>query len=262
VIVDSHALSHRKQRPSPGDEVMLLGVRFDHLTRTEAHAALALALGRGEAWKVYIVNAHTVNLAWEDPSFRRILNEADLVLNDGTGVRLASRMAGKPFPDNLVGTDLVPEFCEQMVSRSVGVFLLGGEPGVAEQAAKWLCDRFPGLRIYGTHHGHFRETENKRIVDEINRSGSSVLLVAFGNPLQERWIHRNAASLRCDVCIGVGGLFDHMAGRLNRAPRWMRHVGIEWIYILVSQPHKWRRYILGNPLFLMRAVRSRLGWGP
>ena len=261
MIADSRALS-RERRRGPGDELTLLGVRFDFLTRREAHAALGSALGRGEAWKVYIVNAHTINLSWEDPSFRRILNEADLVLNDGTGVGLASRFAGKPFPDNLVGTDLVPQFCGRMVPKRVGVFLLGGEPGVPERAAKRLREMFPGLRICGTHHGHFPESENERITDEVNRSGAGVLLVAFGNPLQERWIHLNAARLRCDLCIGVGGFFDHLAGRLRRAPRWMRWSGIEWVHILIRQPHKWRRYLIGNPLFLSRALRSRFGWGP
>jgi N-acetylglucosaminyldiphosphoundecaprenol N-acetyl-beta-D-mannosaminyltransferase len=257
VIGDSHALSQARQRRRLGDEVTLLGVRFDHLTREEAHAALTSALGRGEAWKVYIVNAHTINLAWKDPSFRQILNEADLLLNDGSGINIAGRMAGKPFPDNLVGTDLVPQLCERIVPMDIGVFLLGGMPGVPEQAANRLRRMFPGLRICGTHHGHFPESENERVTDAINRSGAGVLLVAFGNPLQERWIHRYASGLLCDLCIGVGGFFDHMAGRLRRAPRWMRRAGIEWVYIMLSQPHKWRRYLVGNPLFLIRAVRSR-----
>lgn len=258
----SQALSRDRRRPAPGDEVTLLGVRFDWLTRDEAHTALASALGRGEAWKVYIVNAHTINLAWRDPSFRQVLNQADLVLNDGSGVSIASRMAGKPFPDNLVGTDLVPQFCERIVSRSAGVFLLGGLPGVPERAAQRLRRMFPGLRICGTHHGHFPESESGRIIEQINRSGAGVLLVAFGNPLQERWIDRNAEVLRTDLCIGVGGFFDHLAGHLRRAPKWMRWAGVEWVYIMLGQPHKWRRYIIGNPLFLARAVRSRFGWGP
>ncbi len=258
------SLSAAPVRPRlvPGDGVVLLGVRFDRLTRHEAHEAMVSAFGRREARKVYIVNAHTLNLAWKDPSFRKVLNGADLLLNDGSGVGLASRMAGKPFPDNLVGTDLTPQVCERAAPRGVGVFLLGGESGVPERAAERLRQMVPGLRISGTHHGYFDESQEGRVVEEINRSDAGVLLVAFGNPLQEIWIHRNAPSLTCDLCLGVGGLFDHLAGRLRRAPRWMRRAGIEWIHILLDQPHKWKRYILGNPLFVARAVRSRLGWGP
>jgi exopolysaccharide biosynthesis WecB/TagA/CpsF family protein len=262
VNADSQALKPEHQRPAPGDEVALLGVRFDHLTRGEAHAALVSAFGRGEAWKVYIANAHTLNLAWGDPAFRQVLNEADLLLNDGSGIRLASRMAGKPFPDNLVGTDLAPEVCEQATLRGVGVFLLGGAPGVPERAAVRLRQMFPALRISGLRHGHFSQSENRGVVEEINRSGAGVILVAMGNPLQEVWIHRNASSLHGDLCIGVGGYFDHLSGRLRRAPRWMRWAGIEWVHIMMSQPHKWRRYVIGNPLFLGRAIVSRFGGGP
>ena len=243
-----------RRRDPPGDEVTLLGVRFDRLPRTAALDALAGAFGSGEARKVYIVNAHTVNLAWRDPEFRAVLNGADLLFNDGTGVQLASRVAGKPFPDNLVGTDLTPQLCERAVRASVSVFLLGGRPGVPERAAEGLRRRVPGLRIAGAQHGYFAPDDTARVVEAINRSGAGILLVAFGNPLQEIWIHRNAPHLRCDLCIGVGGLIDHLSGQLRRAPRWMRKLGIEWMHILAGQPHKWRRYLLGNPLFVGRLM--------
>ena len=259
---DQAPVGPARRRPAPGDQVSLLGVRFDRLTRSEAHQAMVSAFGKGEAWKVYIVNAHTLNLAWKDPSFRQVLNGADLLLNDGSGVGLAARMAGKPFPDNLVGTDLTPQLCERAVPYGVKVFLLGGAPGVPERAAERLRQMVPGLVIGGTHHGYFPEEDRGRVIDAIRQSGAGILLVAFGNPLQETWIHENARHLPCDLCIGVGGFFDHLAGRLRRAPLWMRRSGIEWIHIMMDQPHKWPRYILGNPLFMARAVRSRLGWGP
>jgi N-acetylglucosaminyldiphosphoundecaprenol N-acetyl-beta-D-mannosaminyltransferase len=242
-----------------GSEVVLLGVRFDRLDRSEALAALGSRLGRGEACKAYIVNAHTLNLAWSDPEFRSILNAADFLLNDGSGVQIASRLAGKPFPDNLVGTDLTPQLCALAARRGAGVFLLGGLPGVPEKAAEGLRRRVPGVRITGFHHGFFGPDEEDGVIDAIHRSGAALLLVAFGNPLQEIWIHRNAPRLRCDLCLGVGGLFDHWSGRLRRAPRWMRGLGIEWMHILLGQPHKWRRYLLGNPLFVYRMLLDRLG---
>ncbi|HYS04825.1 MAG TPA: WecB/TagA/CpsF family glycosyltransferase [Candidatus Dormibacteraeota bacterium] len=256
------AASHRHRLRAPGDEVTLLGVRFDRLSRADSLAALSAGFRQGEAWKVYIVNAHTLNLAWRDRAFREVLNGADLLLNDGTGVNLAGRLAGKRFPDNLVGTDLVPQLCERAVSQGVGVFLLGGKEGVADSAAERLRLLIPGLRIQGSHHGYFSESETDRVVEQINRSGAGILLVAFGNPLQELWIHRHSPQLRCDLSIGVGGLFHYLAGHLGRAPLWMRRAGIEWVHILMRQPHKWRRYLLGNPLFVVRALTDRLGWGP
>jgi len=241
-----------------GDEVAILGVRFARLRREEALATLEGSFERRAALKIYIANAHTVNLAYSDLLFRDVLNSADLMLNDGTGVQMAGRLAGKPFRDNLVGTDLVPQLCERATQRGVGVYLLGGEPGVAERAAKELCRMAPGLRVRGARHGYFTEEEEAQIAHEINQAGAGILLVAFGNPLQENWIHRNAPRLQCDLCIGVGGLFDHLSGRLRRAPSWMRRIGIEWVHILLNQPHKWRRYLLGNPLFLFRILAERL----
>ena len=246
----------------PQREVTLLGVRFDRLTKQEALDRMERAFGRGEARKVYIVNAHTLNLAWSEPEFRSVLNQADLLLNDGSGVQIAGRLAGRPFADNLVGTDLTPLLCERAAASQVSVFLLGGGPGVAERAGESLKRSVPGLKMAGTHHGYFTAGEEQAVLDGINDSGAGILLVAFGNPLQEAWIHRNADRLRCDLCVGIGGLVDHLGGRLRRAPRWVRRAGIEWVQILLQQPHKWRRYLIGNPLFLWRAVRSRLGLGP
>jgi len=216
------------------------------------------AFGSRQPFKVYIANAHTLNLACVDPGFRKVLNQADLLLNDGLGVQIASRAAGKPFFDNLVGTDLTPELCELATHAGISVYLLGGEIGVAERAARGLRNKVAGVQIAGVHHGYLSEGEDTLVVDKINRSGAGIVLVGFGNPLQELWIHRNAPRLLCDVCIGVGGLFDHLSGRLRRAPTWVRRIGMEWAFILIGQPHKWRRYLLGNPLFLLRLVRDRL----
>jgi len=244
------------------DGLRILGVRFDRLSRAEALRTMSTAFGCGEAWKVYIVNAHTLNLACTNPDYRSVLNAADLLLNDGSGVQFASRLAGRPFYDNLVGTDLSPQLCEIGLPKGVGVFLLGGRPGVAGRAAQTLRRRVPGLEISGSHHGYFSQEEDDRVVDLINRSGAGILLVAFGNPLQELWIHRNAPRLRCDICIGVGGFIDYLSGQTRRAPSWMRRMGIEWVYILWSQPHKWRRYVLGNPLFVARVLGAHLRGEP
>jgi N-acetylglucosaminyldiphosphoundecaprenol N-acetyl-beta-D-mannosaminyltransferase len=252
------SIAPESDSPRERGEVRLLGVRFDRMSRTNALSAMEETFSQGEARKVYIVNAHTLNLASSNPEYRGILNQADLLFNDGTGTKIASILAGRPFPDNLVGTDLTPQLCERASRRGVGVFLLGGQPGVPEKAGQQLGARVKGLRICGSHHGYFSRSEEAAVVDEINRSGAGILLVAFGNPLQETWIHQNAPKLHCDLCMGVGGLFDHLSGRLRRAPTWMRRLGVEWVHILASQPHKWRRYLIGNPLFMARVVADRI----
>ncbi len=241
------------------DKVVILGVIFDRLDREQALLALCGAIGLGEARKVFIVNAHTLNLASSDRDFRQVLNSADLLLNDGAGVQIASWLVGKPFYDNLVGTDLVPQLFERTLEQKTGIFLLGGKQGVPERAAEKLHTLYPGLLISGTQHGYFSSSELDRVIEAINTSRARILIVALGNPLQEKFIHENAHKLDCDLCIGVGGLIDYWGSGLQRAPAWMRRYRLEWVNILVRQPHKWRRYILGNPLFLGRIIVRHLG---
>jgi N-acetylglucosaminyldiphosphoundecaprenol N-acetyl-beta-D-mannosaminyltransferase len=208
------------------------------------------------AHAVFIVNAHTLNLASEDPEYLRILNSADVVFGDGTGVRLAARLKRVHLKDNLVGTDLIPELMNTTLDRAYRYFLLGGAPGTPERAVARLRSDYPGIRIAGHHHGFVSGPDSHAVVDLINASAADVLLVAMGNPLQERWIDDHRSELHVPVCVGVGGLFDHWAGNLKRAPVWVRTMGIEWTQILLQQPHKWRRYVLGNPKFVYRALMS------
>lgn len=238
--------------------VPLLGVRVTDATRQEAVELMdGWIRGRdGRARAVFIVNAHTLNLAWEDPGYRAVLNGADVVFADGSGARLAARLRGVRLRDNLVGTDLVPYQASIPRARGYGYYLLGGAPGTAARAAERFARQFPGIRIAGHHHGYVDRVQSASVVATINDTGADVLLVGMGNPLQERWIAEWLPALRVPVCLGVGGLFDHWAGGLRRAPVWVRSLGVEWVQLLLQQPHKWRRYLLGNPKFVARAIGS------
>jgi N-acetylglucosaminyldiphosphoundecaprenol N-acetyl-beta-D-mannosaminyltransferase len=183
----------------------------------------------------FIVNAHSLNLAWEDPSYAAVLNGADVVFGDGTGVRLAARAQGVRLRDNLVGTDLLPLFFRSTLERGLRYFLLGGAPGIAAHAAARLEHDVPGICIAGHRHGYFRPGEEEQAIAQINDAAPDLLLVGMGNPTQERWIHANLSALRVPLSIGVGGLFDHWAGQLHRAPLWVRRLGIEWVQILLQQ---------------------------
>src|SRR5262249_42842994 len=143
--------------------------------------------------------------------------------------------------------------------RGYRYFLLGGSPGTPERAATLLERDFPGIHIAGHCHGYVSLGEARDVVATINRARPEMLLVAMGNPLQERWLHDHLDALRVPVSVGVGGLFDHWAGSLHRAPLWVRRLGIEWAQLLLQQPHKWRRYVLGNPKFIVRAIRDIRG---
>lgn len=240
-----------------GPCVTVLGARIWRMTSDMVDDAFYRFLHDAHAHSVYIANAATTNLCYEHPAYRDCINRGHLVLNDGTGVGWAARWQGQPFPHNHVGTDLIPRVCDKGQAWGLRVFLLGGAAGVAERAADTLSARFPRVSIAGCHHGYVGPQDDGRICGMINAARPHLILVAMGNPIQEMWIDRNLRRLDRGVAVGVGGLFDHLAGNLQRAPLWIRSAGCEWMQILLQQPHKWKRYILGNPLFLYRMTLGR-----
>jgi len=241
--------------------ISLLDVVINKCTAEDAIKKIEGFLHLQEPHQVFIVNAHTLNLAWENPRYRDILNSADLVLNDGVGLNWAARLFGDSFLENLVGTDFIPKLMAEFQKKGYSFYFLGSRPGVAERAAHNLRRKFPNLRILGTHHGYFGPEEEGQIISEINRLKPDILLVGFGNPLQEEWIHRNFKSLNARVSIGVGAFFDYMSGRVRRAPRWMLDHGMEWVFRLLVEPKRlWRRYLVGNPKFIFRVGLSWLAF--
>ncbi len=201
---------------------------------------------------MYFANAHTMNLAWTDESFRDVLGRADVVLNDGIGLDLYGKLAGRRFDENLNGTDLLPRlFAAADAASPLRVFLYGAAPGRAEKAAKNIEARFPNVRVVGVTHGY----ERTSVVEDINEACADVVLVGMGNPVQERWIDENKYLLDVGVVVGVGALIDFLSGEVSRAPAWIRKARCEWIYRLLREPKRlFGRYVLGNPAFLARTV--------
>jgi alpha-1,3-mannosyltransferase len=208
---------------------------------------------------VTFANAHTLNTATSNRRLRRALRRS-IVFNDGVGVDIASRLLfGKPFPENLNGTDFVPNYLLRTRHR-YRIFLFGAPPGVAERAAERLARFAPHHRIVGSRDGYARPLDMPGIIADIRGSQADVLLVGLGNPTQELWLMENLAQTGCRLGFAVGALLDFMAGRFPRAPEWMRELRIEWVYRLVQEPLRlWRRYLVGNPIFLVRIVGQWFG---
>jgi N-acetylglucosaminyldiphosphoundecaprenol N-acetyl-beta-D-mannosaminyltransferase len=201
-----------------------------------------------------------LNIAWRDPAYKATLRACDRVFADGIGLRLGGRMLGVELRDNVNGTDMYPLLCQAAAKAGRSLYLLGARPGVAAAAAAAMRTRFPGLIIAGARDGYFSADEEDAVIEAINRSGAAILLVAMGAPRQEQWIARHRARLLPPIAMGVGGLFDFYSGRIRRAPPWMRKTGLEWVYRLLQEPGRmWRRYLIGNPLFLYRVSRQRAG---
>jgi N-acetylglucosaminyldiphosphoundecaprenol N-acetyl-beta-D-mannosaminyltransferase len=255
------------RRPAHGDDrrLRILGVEITDVTVGRAIELIDGMLQErdGAARAVYFANAHTLNCAAADPDYRRLLNEAARVFGDGTGVRWAARLQGVRVRDNLCGTDLLPALMRATTHRGYRYYLLGAAEPVVRGAARCVAELLGDPSgVAGCHHGYLADPGlGDRVIDAINDSGADVLLVGMGNPIQEGWIHEHRARLRVGVAMGVGGLFDYMSGQRPRAPRWLRRIGAEWLGVLLRDPRKARRYLLGNPLFLWRIARERLAAG-
>ena len=154
---------------------------------------------------------------------------------------------------------MLPYICRMAAEKGYSIFLLGGKPGIAEQAGKNIGNAY-GVHLAGTAHGYFNhQTESSEVIETINKSGAAILLVGFGAPLQEKWISLHRHELKPDVLMGVGGLFDFYSGTISRAPDWIREIGLEWIYRMLQEPGRmWRRYVVGNPLFLYRVMKWKI----
>jgi N-acetylglucosaminyldiphosphoundecaprenol N-acetyl-beta-D-mannosaminyltransferase len=243
--------------PSPLPTIDLLGVRVANASETETLDWIFARQLFDIKTCVHYLNAHCSNLAAIDSNYREALSKADLILPDGCGVSISARLHGKRFASTLSFTDFIPLACQRLADSGGSVFLLGGSIGVAEGAAERLCKLCPGLRIAGTHRGFLREEEDDRVVERINRSGAQMLLVAMGVPRQELWLNRMMPFLHPSMAFGVGGLFDYLSGRIPRAPIALRAIGMEWFVRLYHEPRRlWRRYLLGNPLFLARSLEA------
>jgi N-acetylglucosaminyldiphosphoundecaprenol N-acetyl-beta-D-mannosaminyltransferase len=232
----------------------VLGVRVDNVSRQTALGLIQNFAARENgrpARKVFFTNVHSIHMARRDGLLRDCINDADLVLPDGSGLKLAGRLLSGTDVNNLNGTDFTPEVLRRAEACGQSVFLLGAKPQVIQSCLRRLMERYPDLRVAGYHHGHFRDEEEAGILLEINRQQPNILLVALGTPLQEKWIARYAQQLKVGVCLAVGGLFDFMSGERNRAPVWVRRMGIEWLFRFIQDPKaKWRRVFIEIPWFL------------
>jgi N-acetylglucosaminyldiphosphoundecaprenol N-acetyl-beta-D-mannosaminyltransferase len=244
--------------------VRVFGVRIHAVTVADLLALFAAIIDRDERALVLHVNVHGMNLAYEQPWLVDCLNRADLVYCDGDGVVLGARLLGQHLPERLTLADWLWQLAEFAQARGDSLFLLGAREGVAARAAERLQERFPNLKIAGTHHGYFDKAsdsaENQAVLDLIRKRRPDIVIVGFGMPIQEQWLCDNWPRLDAHIAISAGAIFDFISGELKRAPTWMNDHGLEWLGRLVVEPNRlWQRYLVGNPLFLGRVLRQRFG---
>ncbi len=245
----------------------ILGIPVHPLTVTQLHHHIANYIAQNAHALILNVNVHCMNLSVEYSWLRQLLNQAEIVFCDGAGVMLGAKILGHQVPERITYADWFWQLAEFSEPQGYTFYFLGAKPGVAETAAQKLRKQFPHLQIVGIQDGYFDKTpnslENEAIIQDINRHAPNILVLGLGMPLQEQWLLENWDRLTVNVALTGGAVFDYISGELQRAPQWMTDNGLEWLGRLLIEPRRlWKRYIVGNPRFLWRVLKQRLGFMP
>ena len=236
----------------------VMGVGFDNVTMAEAiEKAKAMLSQPGHAYCV-TPNAEIVYEAMHDEAFRAILNGAALVLPDGAGTVLGAKLLGTPLKEKVAGIDFAANLLGILEETGKRLYLLGGKPGIAEQAAENMKKKHPGLCICGTADGYFKD--EAPVIEKINASKPDALFVCLGAPKQEIFMHAHRDDLNVPMMIGLGGSLDGFAGTVRRAPDWMIRLQLEWLYRLIKEPKRIGR-MMRLPKFVLAVLAQRMRGG-
>jgi N-acetylglucosaminyldiphosphoundecaprenol N-acetyl-beta-D-mannosaminyltransferase len=237
--------------------MLILGCRLDPIEADDAVSRIVSYARDRVGAQVVTLGTEMVVYAQRDEQFRNVVNASTLSLCDTVGLLTVARRRGAALRDRVTGVELIERLCGRASQEGLGVYFLGGEEGVAADAAAILEARHPGLLVAGTHNGYFEEDASADVAAEIRSSGANLLFVGLGSPRQEYWLAQHLAQTGCGAGIGVGGSFDVIGGRIERAPRWMRRLGLEWLYRLIREPRRWRRQ-LALPRFVWLTLLESL----
>ena len=242
----------------------VVGVRFHACTHESAVVKTEHWVDEGRApHYVCVSNVFDVRLAQRHPAVRRALSEADLVVPDGMPIVWGGRLLGHRVPARVDGPTLMWTTLVKTVGRGRRHFLYGGTQELLDVLVGRLRSALPNLRIVGTLPHPFRDLtrdEEQATIDAINQSGADYLWVGIGTERQLLWMHRYRSELRVPVIVGVGAAFAYHAGLIPRAPRWVRTIGLEWLFRLASEPRRlWHRYLVVNPPFLFHLAAQYVG---
>ena len=232
----------------------VMGVQFDNVTMDEAVARAAELLEAPGASYAVTPNAEIVYEAMHDAALRSLLNGADLVLPDGSGIVLGAKLLKTPLKEKVAGIDFAANLLGVLEETGGRLYLLGGKPGIAEQAAENMKKTHPKLCICGTADGYFKD--EAPVIARINEARADVVFVCLGAPKQERFMHDHRAELNVRLMIGLGGSLDGFAGTVRRAPKWMIRLQLEWLYRLLREPSRIGR-MMRLPKFVFAAWRAR-----
>jgi N-acetylglucosaminyldiphosphoundecaprenol N-acetyl-beta-D-mannosaminyltransferase len=235
--------------------VEILNIQFVNKLFNEVVQDIAKRISKKEKTFIVTANPEIVMYAEEHPNYKKIIQSADLIVPDGAGIVLASKILRNPIRERVAGFDLTIRLLQLAVTEGWSIFLLGGKPEVNQKAAQRIKVEFPGIDLAGHHHGYF-DMKDKSLTEKIRSVKPDIILVALGFPKQEKWISANIECFEKGVFMGVGGTVDILAGEAKRAPFIWRKLNLEWLYRLLSQPARWKRMLV-LPEFVGVVLREK-----
>ncbi len=232
----------------------VLGVFYDNVTMEEALSLAQKLLENGPPAYCVTPNAEIAYDALKNEPLRALINAAGLVLPDGAGVVLASKLVRKPLKQKVAGFDFAMALLAYLAETGKRLYLLGAKPGIADIAAEKLRERYPALCICGTADGYFKE--DAQVLQKLREANPDVVFVCLGSPKQEFFMQKYLAESGAGLMIGLGGTLDVVAGTLKRAPKWMQKLQLEWLYRLLCEPRRFGR-MLRLPKYVFAALKKR-----
>lgn len=245
------------------DRINILGVGVNRCTWPELVARVAELVTRPGPSTVAYANIHVLNTSVEDAALRDFLNAADVCYCDGAGVRLGARVLGEDIRERMTGADWIHDLGREAHARGWRLFWLGSEPGVTEAAARVLIEQNPGLHIDCDHGYHAKTGDpNDALIARINAARPDIVLVGMGTPVQEAWVAANRARIAAPVVWVLGATADFVSGKVSRGPAVLYN-NQEWLARLLTEPRRlWKRYLIGNTVFLGRVAWQRITGSP
>ena len=241
--------------------IAILGVPIDNLSMDETIEAMDRLIETEGFHQVATANVDFLMKAIGDDELMDILHRCDLVLPDGMPLVWASRFMGTPLKERVTGADLLPRLSELSQRKQRRMFLLGATEEKSSAAAAWIMKNYPGAQIAGRYSppfGSIDDMDHGYILDLIAKSAIDILLVAFGNPKQEKWLAMHRSRLHVPLCIGVGASLDFLSGTHSRAPEWMRRSGLEWMHRFYKEPRRLGSRYTANALGILRHLSLQM----
>ena len=242
------------------NRVTLFNTPVDAWTMDETVQFVDQMIQNGTQVEHTCINANKVVLMDKDEELHKSVSSADIISADGQAVVWASQLLKAPLPERVPGIDLMEKLIALAGKKGYSVYFFGARQEVVEGAAKKYSEEFTEKIVGGFRNGYYEEADLPQIAEDINNSGSQMLFVAIPSPKKENFIHQFASKMpNISLLMGVGGSFDVVTGRVQRAPAWMQNNGLEWLYRLIQEPRKmWKRYLIGNIKYIQITLREVL----